>query len=386
VFLHAPSPENNSSGNLLSLTWSILINDLEGDRFSWTIQCNNGQKNSNTNAANGTKSLSLSGLTYSTSYKVWVNATDPSGSGMYTRKWYTFTTRDAGGSQPSIPSTPTNKNPIADASAGAPYQGVVNSTIIFDGLRSYDPDGTIIEWLWVFGDNTNDTGKTVQHIYSKAGTFIVTLTVTDNEGATNNDTIRCMISQINNRPPTKPTITGPRNGTKNIIYTYSAASTDVDNDTIQYIFDWDDPLSMSQYSGFLPNNTSFITNHSWPAAGRYEITVTVTDNQTENSSKIIIYIDSVQISEIGYLLDNDSDGTYDAFYSYFLEGITTVQKKNGNYDIDSDGNGVWDCTYNITNRLISFYQEKEKTPGFEIVFIISAITVVILWKRQRNLQ
>ena len=31
-------------------------------------------------ASNGTKSLSLSGLTYSTTYKVWVNATDPTGS------------------------------------------------------------------------------------------------------------------------------------------------------------------------------------------------------------------------------------------------------------------------------------------------------------------
>ena len=44
-------------------------------------------------ASNGTKSLSLSGLTYSTTYKIWVNATDPTGSGLYTRKWYTFTTK-----------------------------------------------------------------------------------------------------------------------------------------------------------------------------------------------------------------------------------------------------------------------------------------------------
>jgi hypothetical protein len=34
----------------------------------------------------------LSGLTLSTTYTVWVNATDPGGSGLYTRKWYTFTT------------------------------------------------------------------------------------------------------------------------------------------------------------------------------------------------------------------------------------------------------------------------------------------------------
>ena len=88
-----PSPANGSTGNLLSLTWSIPINDPEGNIFSWTIQCSNGQTNSGTGASNGTKSLALSGLAYSTTYKVWVNATDPTGSGLYTRRWYTFTTK-----------------------------------------------------------------------------------------------------------------------------------------------------------------------------------------------------------------------------------------------------------------------------------------------------
>ena len=87
------SPVNGSTGNLLSLTWSIPINDPQGDTFSWTINCSNGQKNSATGATNGTKSLSLTGLTYSTTYKIWVNATDPAGSNLYTRRWYIFTTK-----------------------------------------------------------------------------------------------------------------------------------------------------------------------------------------------------------------------------------------------------------------------------------------------------
>jgi hypothetical protein len=89
-----PSPANGSINVPLEFIWSIPINDPEGDLFSWTIQCNNGQTNSGTGASNGTKSLALSGLIYSKSYKVWVNATDPSGSGTYTRHWYTFNTGD----------------------------------------------------------------------------------------------------------------------------------------------------------------------------------------------------------------------------------------------------------------------------------------------------
>jgi len=79
-----PSPGNSSIGNPLNLNWSIPINDPDGDALSWTIECNNGQTNSGTGASNGIKLLPLSDLVYSTTYKVWVNATDPTGSGQYT--------------------------------------------------------------------------------------------------------------------------------------------------------------------------------------------------------------------------------------------------------------------------------------------------------------
>jgi len=102
-----PSPTNGSTGSLLSFSWSISINDPDGNVFSWTIQCNNGQTSSGIGASNGTKSLALSGLVYSTSYKVWVNATDPDGSGLYTRRWYTFSTS----SQPWSNRAPTFSSP-----------------------------------------------------------------------------------------------------------------------------------------------------------------------------------------------------------------------------------------------------------------------------------
>ena len=84
-FFGSPYPLNNSINNPLSLIFSIPINDPEGDKFSWTIQCINGQTTGGTNAVNGTQYLVIDGLLYSTTYKVWVNATDPTGSGLYTR-------------------------------------------------------------------------------------------------------------------------------------------------------------------------------------------------------------------------------------------------------------------------------------------------------------
>jgi len=382
-----PTPSNGSINIPLSLTWNILINDSDGNAFTWTIQCNNGQNNSGTSDVNGTKSLALSGLAYSTTYKIWVNATDPTGSGLYTRKWYTFTTKSydggggggGGGGEPPV--VPQNKKPIANASAGEPYQGFVNSAILFNGSRSHDPDGTITKWFWVFGDTTNGTGKTVTHTYSKAGTYTVTLTVTDNIGVTNSDITTCVIKQ-SNKPPTKPIVSGTQNGPKNTIYTYTALSNDAENDMIQYTFKWGDTLSQS--SGFLPNGTSFTADHSWAAAGRYSVTVTVTDNQTESFSNLTVYIDALQIRGIGYLLDNDSDGIYDAFYSDITKQTLAIQKKDKSYLIDGDGDGDWDYTFDATRGLITQYYEPLKTPGFEIIIVIGAIALVMFWKRKRR--
>jgi hypothetical protein len=87
-----PSPENNSIGNPLNFTWEITINDPEGDLFNWTMECSNGQKREGLFETNGTKSVNLTNLSYSMVYRVWVNATDSAGSGVWNRSWYEFET------------------------------------------------------------------------------------------------------------------------------------------------------------------------------------------------------------------------------------------------------------------------------------------------------
>jgi PKD repeat protein len=76
-----------------------------------------------------------------------------------------------------------NKPPICDA--GGPYQGVVGQPITFDGSGSTDPDGTIVSYEWDFADCATGTGPNPTHAYTTAGAYIVTLCVTDNEGALN---------------------------------------------------------------------------------------------------------------------------------------------------------------------------------------------------------
>ncbi len=54
----------------------------------------------------------------------------------------------------------------------------------FDASASSDPEGPVSSYAWTFGDSTTGTGRIVSHTYAAAGTFPVTLTVTDAAGGT----------------------------------------------------------------------------------------------------------------------------------------------------------------------------------------------------------
>ena len=163
-----PTPLNNSMNNALSLSWSIPINDPEGDIFLWTIQCSNTQTIGGTGALNGTKLLALSNLAYLTPYTVWVNATDPTGSGLYTRKWATFTT---------VASPPPHQ-PTIDG----PANGKTGVSYNYNFVTS-DPEGDDVYYRIIWGDGSPVTewygpyhsGQLiiVSHTFLKTGTFII---------------------------------------------------------------------------------------------------------------------------------------------------------------------------------------------------------------------
>ncbi len=49
---------------------------------------------------------------------------------------------------------------------------------------STDTDGTIVEWVWEFGDNTSSTFQNPQHTYAQNGNYFITLTVRDSGNST----------------------------------------------------------------------------------------------------------------------------------------------------------------------------------------------------------
>ena len=76
-------------------------------------------------------------------------------------------------------------NALPTANAGVDFNAIVNKTVVFDASRSYDPDGQIKSFVWDFGDGSSGWGVAPTHIYTSSGTFIATLTVTDDNGTAN---------------------------------------------------------------------------------------------------------------------------------------------------------------------------------------------------------
>jgi PKD repeat protein len=93
-------------------------------------------------------------------------------------------------------STPANRPPAA-VIAASPTSGMAPLTISVDGRGSSDPDGDTLSHGWSFGDGSSGTGSTSTHTYTTAGTFIVTLTVTDPAGATNSASVAIVVSGSN---------------------------------------------------------------------------------------------------------------------------------------------------------------------------------------------
>jgi len=91
--------------------------------------------------------------------------------------------------------TPKNTPPTADA--GLDQHINLGDSVILDASGSSDNDGNIVSYLWTEGTTTLSTNQNFTLHSPSAGTHIITLTVTDNQGATDTDTMTITV----NTPP-----------------------------------------------------------------------------------------------------------------------------------------------------------------------------------------
>jgi PKD repeat protein len=105
--------------------------------------------------------------------------------------------------------------------AGGPYSGETGTAIQFSG--SATGGAPPYTWAWNFGDGANSTAQNPTHIYTTAGLYTVTLSVTDSASATADDTTTANITQAKEpniviesiRGGKAVTVTVTNNGTAN---------------------------------------------------------------------------------------------------------------------------------------------------------------------------
>jgi len=309
-----------------------------------------------------------------------------------------------------------NQKPIADA--GGPYSGYAGQSITFDASGSTDSDGAISGYQWDFENDGNyDTGwletPTTTHSYSNTGSYTVKLQVKDNEGETDTDTAQVTITEGDQKPTAtivKPKIASATYGDKVDFHGYGSPS----EGTITE-HNW-----RSSKDGFLSALPTF--NKSDLSVGTHAIYFKVKDvNGWSDEASVNLVIDPDQSSPneppvsdaggpyYGYVnvsLSFDASDSYDPDeedinYSWdFGDGsigygvtVEHVYAASGTYTVSltvKDNHG--ETSTNVTSATIIIQsngqngndEENGTTPGFEILFFMLAVALILLKKNKKK--
>jgi PKD repeat protein len=168
-----------------------------------------------------------------------------------------------GGGAPNVPPT---------ANANGPYSGTAGVAVNFSSAGSNDPDGNIASYAWDFGDGAASSTANPSHSYAAAGSYTVTLTVTDNEGTIGSDSTTATITDPDQPPANVPptaNANGPYTGTTvNAVNFSSTGSNDPDGNIVAFSWDFGDGATSNQVN----------PSHTYTAVGTYTVTLAVTDN------------------------------------------------------------------------------------------------------------
>jgi PKD repeat protein len=143
-----------------------------------------------------------------------------------------------------------------------------NEPAVFNATQSTSTTGTIVQWLWNFGDGSTGSGEIVQHTYRSPGTFTVTLTVLDSIGASNSTTQNVTIGQ--GALPTAVILTSPTNPVINQSVNFNASTSRPAPGRTIRSFEWN----------FGDGTTAggATVQHAFTQQGTFTVILTVTDD------------------------------------------------------------------------------------------------------------
>jgi PKD repeat protein len=150
----------------------------------------------------------------------------------------------------------------------SPTSPATGQSVSFNGSGSTDSGATITQYSWNFGDGGTGTGVSTTHSYANAGSYSVTLKITDSAGQTS--TVSHTVTVLKPGPvaaftwsPSAPVHGQP-------VGFNGSGSTDATAAITRYAWSFGDGQSTS--------GSSATVSHTYTKTGRYNVTLTVTDS------------------------------------------------------------------------------------------------------------
>ena len=335
VTVTAPPPPNQppvaaftSSCTQLTCSFTSTSSDPDGTiaSYAWTFGdggAATAQNPSHTYAAGGTFTVTLTvtdnqGATGNVSHPVTVTAPPP-----------------------------PNQPPVAAFTSSC-----TQLTCSFTSTSS-DPDGTIASYAWTFGDGGTATTQNPSHTYTAGGTFTVTLTVTDNLGATGN--VSHTVTVTAPPPPNQPPVAAFTSSCTQLTCSFTSTSSDPDGTIASYAWTFGDGGTATTQN----------PSHTYTAGGTFTVTLTVTDNQgatgnvshavtvtappPPNQPPVAAFSSScTQLTCSFTSTSSDPDGTIASYAWTFGDGGTaTTQNPSHTYT----AGGTFTVTLTVTDNL-----------------------------------
>ncbi|PVX23992.1 MAG: hypothetical protein CW691_08925 [Candidatus Bathyarchaeum sp.] len=234
--------------------------------------------------------------------------------------------------------TVTNVAPVVDA--GADQTLDEGDAVNFNGVASDPGTSDTLTVSWDFGDGTADTIGTLSptHVYYNEGTYIVTLTVTDDDGGIGTDTLAVTVLNV------APTATLSNNGpveegspvTVSFIDQYDPGS-----DVFTYSFDWNNDGAYD-----IVDQTAAVAQYTWYDNGYYTVNGIIKDEDgtSTESTTVVTVVNVAPTAELRNSGPVSEGGSVTVYFSGEYDPGTDIFT----YSFDWDNDGVYDVVDQVT--------------------------------------
>jgi PKD repeat protein len=179
-------------------------------------------------------------------------------------------THSANPSEPPPPPPPPANNPPT-----AEFQVTCQELRCTFVDRSTDGDGSIVRWQWEFGDGATSSERNPSHEYASGGRFDVLLVVTDDDGAADTKTHRAEPKEPPPPPANEPPHADFDVRCSGLTCTFTDKSKDDDGTVVSWQWNFGDGVTSTEQNPV----------HTYPTGGRFDATLTVTDDDGATGTK-----------------------------------------------------------------------------------------------------